>query len=318
MITHILLLILGFGLLIKGAGWLVDGSASLAKKYNIPNLTIGLTIVAFGTSTPELVVNTFASLQNHPDIVYGNIIGSNNFNVFVILGIAGLITPLTVQSNTVWKEIPYSLLAVVMLFVLSNDFFSRDTHILTRIDGLILLVMFSLFLLYIFKQLRSDKTIVDIKQGSMSARKIIVLIIIGLAGLIIGGHLVVIHAVSIASTIGLSEKLIGLTVIAAGTSLPELATSLTAAIKRNNDIAIGNIIGSNIFNIFSIMAASSLIHPIEYQEKFNADLYLFCGGTVFLFIAMFTGQKKKLDRWEAGLLLISYIVYTTFQIMKEV
>ena len=316
MIIQISLLILGLGLLVKGANWLVDGGSSLAKKYNVSDLTIGLTIIAFGTSTPELVVNTYASFQNHPDIVFGNIIGSNNFNVYVILGITGIIMPLSVKSNTVWKEIPFSFVAVLMLFVLSKDFFSSGPHLLTRIDGLILLAMFGFFLFYIFKQLKRDATTVDINKVTSSSGKIWALIFIGLISLVAGGNLAVNSAVNLAKTIGLSEKVIGLTILAAGTSLPELATSVTAAVKKNSDIAVGNIIGSNIFNIFSIMAASAIIHPIYYFNQFDTDLYIFAAGTLFLFIAMFTGEKKKLDRWEAGLLLFTYSVYIGYIITK--
>lgn len=317
MIFQIFLLILGLVLLIKGADWLVGGATALAKKYKVSDLAIGLTIVAFGTSAPELVVNTFASFQNHADIVFGNVIGSNNFNLFIILGIAGLITPLTVQSSTVWKEIPLSFFAIVILFVLTNDFLSQDTNVLSRGDGLILLVLFILFLIYVYLQLRTDTSepITDAKH--YSPLKIWGFIVLGLAGLVIGGNLVVTNAVEIATILGMSEKVIGLTIVAAGTSLPELATSVVAALKKNSNIAVGNIIGSNIFNIFFILAASSIINPIGYDRLFNTDLYILAGGTAFLFIVMFIGQKKKLDKWQAGVLLFSYIGYMVYLIGKE-
>lgn len=316
MLLQVLLLILGLALLIKGADWLVDGATSLAKKYNISDLAIGLTIVAFGTSAPELVVNTFASAQSHQDIVFGNVIGSNCFNLFIILGIAGLINPLVVQSSTVWKEIPISFLAIIVLFFLSNNFFFSDTPILGRLDGLILLFMFALFLFYIYKNLKRDKTNSEVKVKNLSNLRIWILILTGLTGLVFGGKLLVDGAIKIATTMGISEKIIGMTIVAAGTSLPELATSVVAAFKKNNDIAVGNIIGSNIFNIFLILSASSLVRPIIYDIKFNTDLYILAGGTIFLFIAMFTGQKKKLDRWEAALLLVFYIAYIVFVISK--
>ncbi|MDA3954521.1 MAG: calcium/sodium antiporter [Bacteroidales bacterium] len=312
MITQILLLILGLVLLIKGADWLVDGATSLAKKYNISDLAIGLTIVAFGTSAPELVVNTFASAQNHQDIVFGNVIGSNCFNLFIILGIAGLITPLVVQSSTVWREIPLSFLAIIILFFLTNNFLASDVPILSRLDGLILIIMFGLFLFYIYKNLKRDQTDSDVKVKNLSNLKTWIFLIVGLVGLVVGGKLLVTGAIKIATEFGISEKIIGMTIVAAGTSLPELATSVVAAIKKNNDIAVGNIIGSNIFNIFLILSASSLVRPILYDIKFNTDLYILGGGTIFLFIAMFTGQKKKLDRWEAALLLGFYISYIVF------
>lgn len=318
MLLQISLLVLGFVLLIKGADWLVNGATALAKKHQVSDLAIGLTIVAFGTSMPELVVNAFAAFENHPDIVYGNIIGSNNFNLFMILGIAGLITPLVVQSSTVWKEIPFSLAAALVLFVLANDFWA-DSGILSRFDGLILLVFFAGFLIYVYKQLRTG----NIPETSTtvvhySNLKIWGFIVLGLALLVIGGRLVVDSAVDIASALGVSQTLIGLTIVAAGTSLPELATSVVAAIKKNNDIAVGNIIGSNIFNIFFILGVSSLIRPIPFSLRFNQDIYLLIFGTVLLFLTMFSGKKKKLDRWEAGLLLAMYVGYTVYLISGEV
>ena len=317
MILQILLLLTGFVILVKGADWLVYGASSLARKYKVADLTIGLTIVAFGTSAPELVVNTIASYQNHADIVLGNVIGSNIFNLFIILGISGLITPLIVHSNTVWREIPFSLAAVIVLFFLANDTFYGGENILTRFDGIVLLVMFAGFLYYIYRQLKTDRLATEVHQETASAKKIWFLIIIGLACLILGGKLVVDNAILLARTFGISEKIIGLTIIAAGTSLPELATSVVAAVKKNNDIAVGNIIGSNIFNIFLILGVSSVIHPVTYKNTFNTDIYLLTGGTLLLFAAMFTGKKKKLDRWEAFLLLIVYVIYTVFLITQR-
>jgi len=304
------LLVLGFLVLIKGADWLVNGATSLARKYNVSDLAIGLTVVAFGTSAPELVVNIFASLQGHEAIVFGNIIGSNNFNLFVILGIAGLITPLAVQSSTVWKEIPISLFAAILLLFLANDFFLSDTRTMTRIDGLILLTMFGLFLFYVYSQLKSDPAEKISEHHLPGHVKIWGLIILGLGGLILGGRLVVTSAIEMATMLGVSEKIIGLTIVAAGTSMPELATSVVAAFKKNNDIAVGNIVGSNIFNIFLILGISALVNPLDFDKTFNTDMYLLGGGTILLFAVMFTGKRKRLDRWEAALLLGVYIIYT--------
>uniref|UniRef100_UPI0040489F83 calcium/sodium antiporter n=2 Tax=Roseivirga sp. TaxID=1964215 RepID=UPI0040489F83 len=316
MFLDISLLLIGFVFLIKGANWLVDGASALAKKHNISDLAIGLTIVAFGTSAPELVVNAIASFQGHEDIVLGNVIGSNNFNLFMILGIAGLICPMTVQSSTVWKEIPISLLAAVLLLFLANDFFSNDTAVISRWDGGILLVLFLGFLAYVFVQLKSDSRNLEVPTNQFSNLKITTYIVLGLAGLVLGGKFVVSSATDIATSLGLSEKIIGLTIVAAGTSLPELATSVVAALKKNNDIAIGNIIGSNIFNIFFILSVSALITPIEYNAIFNTDVFILLGGTLFLFAAMFTGRKRELDRWESALLLIVYIGYIAYTIAK--
>lgn len=318
MAISVVLIVLGFILLIKGADWLVSGASSLAKKHHISDLAIGLTIVAFGTSAPELVVNSIASYQDHSDIIFGNVIGSNNFNLFLILGIVGLIMPITVQSSTVWKEIPISFFAIVIVFILSNSFFLQENNVLSRIDGALLLILFILFLFYVYKQMKTEKTEFEIATLELSNWKIWGLITIGLAGLIFGGRLVVNNAIEIATNLGVSEKIIGLTIIAAGTSLPELVTSVVAAFKKNSDIAIGNIIGSNIFNLLLILSVSSFIKPVTYNLAFNTDVYMLAGGTLFLFAAMFISKKKKLDRWEAGVLLATFIIYTIYLIGKEV
>ncbi|HSO86902.1 MAG TPA: calcium/sodium antiporter [Draconibacterium sp.] len=319
MVISILIIVAGFVLLIKGADWLVTGSSALAKKYNVSDLVIGLTIVSFGTSAPELVVNSVASFQQHSDIVFGNILGSNIVNLFLILGIAGLIYPITVHTNTVWKEIPVSVLAVVVLYFLSNGFLLQQNNVLTRFDGLILLAFFGAFLYYIYVQMKADRNDPEkLSIKKLAGWKIWLLIVGGLTGLILGGKLVVDNAVKIATELGISEKIIGLTIIAIGTSLPELMTSVVAAIKKNSDIAIGNIIGSNIFNIFLILSVSSIINPVDFNTSFNTELYLLGGGTLVLFIAMFTGGKQRLDRWESVILLVTYILYTVSLISREI
>lgn len=317
MVIQLLLLVLGLFLLVRGADWLVDGASVLAKKFNVSDLAIGLTIVAFGTSAPELVVNVVAASGNLPDLVFGNVIGSNNFNLFAILGIAGLITPLAVQSSTVWKEIPFSLLAAITLFFLANNYFLSSQPFVSRYDGIILLVLFAGFLYYVATQLKNDPEVKAAPNKNYSNLKISLLILGGLAGLVGGGKLVVDNAVAMAQSLGVSEKIIGLTIVAAGTSLPELATSVVAALKKNADIAIGNIIGSNIFNIFFILGASVMIRPLPYNPLFNTDVYLLLGGTIFLFFAMFTGKRRRLDRWEALILLGIYVGYTGYLVLQE-
>jgi len=317
MIIQTLLVIIGFVCLIFGANWLVDGASALAKKYKISDLAIGLTIVAFGTSAPELVVNIIGSINGYSDIVLGNIVGSNNFNLFIILGISGLILPITVQSTTAWKEIPISLLVTIILLFFINDFQFSEPSFLSRVDSFIMLVLFVLFLYYVFRQMKNDPSI-HADFVPKSTLKIWGLVLIGLTGLIMGGQFVVFNSVKIANSLGISEKIIGLTIVAAGTSLPELVTSIVAATKRNSDIAIGNVIGSNIFNILFILSISGMVMPIEYNPKFNLDFYILIGGTVFLLISMLTGQRKKLDRWEAGTLLGFYLLYTIYLVMKEI
>lgn len=317
MIIQTLLVVIGFICLIFGANWLVDGASALAKKYKISDLAIGLTVVAFGTSSPELVVNIIGSLNGYSDIVLGNIVGSNNFNLFIILGISGLILPITVQSSTAWKEIPISLFVIIILLFLINDFKFSEPSYLSRLDSFIMLLLFVLFLYYVFSQMKNDSNIqADFVQKS--TLKIWGLILFGLTGLILGGQLVVLNSVKIANSLGVSEKIIGLTIVAAGTSLPELVTSIVAATKRNSDIAIGNVIGSNIFNILLILSISGMVLPIKYNPKFNLDLYILIGGTVFLLTSMLTGQRKRLDRWEAGILLGFYLLYTIYLVMNEI
>ncbi|MBQ0767984.1 MAG: calcium/sodium antiporter [Bizionia sp.] len=316
MILSSVLILVGFSSLIFGANWLVDGASSVAKKNNISDLVIGLTIVAFGTSAPELVVNSVASFNGLSDIVFGNIIGSNNFNLFIILGIAGLIYPITVQSSTAWKEIPISLSITLLLYVLANNYFISQDPEISRLDGIILLLFFLCFLFYVFHQLKQEKTEVSILENK-SNYKIWSLILFGIAGLIIGGKLVVDNSITIATDLGVSQKIIGLTIIAAGTSLPELVTSIVAALKKNSDIAIGNVIGSNIFNVLLILSISAFINPVKFNPNFNQDLLILMGGTVFLILAMFTGKRKKLDRWEAFLLLGFYLLYTAYLVSRE-
>lgn len=316
MILSVLLIVVGFLALIFGANWLVDGASGLAKKYKIPDLVIGLTIVAFGTSAPELVVNSVASFNGFSDIVLANIIGSNNFNLFIILGIAGLVYPITVQSSTAWREIPISLVVTLLLLFLANDFFVYPNALISRFDGVILLVLFFCFLYYIFNQLKKEK-LDAVPYVQISNTTIWVLILLGFSGLIIGGKLVVDNSIEVATNLGVSQKIIGLTIIAAGTSLPELITSVVAALKKNSDIAIGNVIGSNVFNILLILSISSLINPVTYNSIFNQDFAILIGGTIFLIIAMFTGKKKKIDRWEAFVLFSFYALYTAYLVSKE-
>ncbi|WP_303925200.1 calcium/sodium antiporter [Draconibacterium sediminis] len=317
MIVSVLLVAAGFVALIFGANWLVDGASALARKYKVSDLVIGLTIVAFGTSAPELVVNIIASVNGYADIVLGNVIGSNNFNLFIILGLSGLILPISVKSSTAWKEIPISLVVSILLLLLLNDFIFSGTTYLGRTDGLLMLVLFCVFLYYVFTQLKSDPQTTEAAHQK-SGKMIWGLIVVGMTGLILGGQLVVVNSVKVASLLGVSEKIIGLTIVAAGTSLPELVTSIVAASKKNSDMVIGNVIGSNIFNMLLILAIASLIKPIGYNPKFNPDLYILIGGTLFLLSSMLTGQKKKLDRWEAAVLFGFFIIYTFFLVVKEV
>lgn len=317
-IINLILVAVGFILLIKGADYLVNGSSSLAKRFNVSDIAIGLTVVAMGTSAPELVVNiisgTVKSDAGTNDIVFGNIIGSNIFNIFLILGISSVIYPLTVQRNALWKEIPYSLLATIIFFILVNDvlFFEKDINTLSLIDSFALIFMFGIFLVYIFMNLKRNPDDTDLVEdieiyGSL---KTTLMITAGIAGLVFGGKMIVDNAVEIATAFNVSEKLIGLTILAAGTSLPELATSAVAAFQKKSDLAVGNIVGSNIFNLLLVIGVTGLIHaPLGYPISLNLDMYFVIGGTLLLFIFMFTFNTYKLDRAEGILYLIGFMAY---------
>jgi cation:H+ antiporter len=328
MFVPIVVLLAGFAILIKGADFLVDGASSAAKKYGISNLAIGLTVVAFGTSMPELIVSLLSALDGKNDASFGNVIGSNNFNLLLILGVAGIIYPLVVHRNTVKYEVPMSLFAAVILYVLVNDWLWGAAPVtaggvtyqgmLSRLDSGILLMFFLGFLIYIYRTMRAAP---DTDEGSpIKIYKTYIsigMVVLGLVMLIGGGKLVVDNAIEIARAFGLSEKLIGLTILAAGTSLPELATSCVAAYRKNTDIAIGNIVGSNIFNIFLILGATGMIHPIAYNTAMNFDLEVLFAATLLLMVFMFTLNSRKLDRWEAGLMLVAYFVYTVYLISVD-
>ncbi len=317
MIDYIFILT-GLALLYQGANWFVEGASSLAKHLGISALVIGLTVVAFGTSMPELVVNVFASIQGNSDVAFGNIVGSNIINLLLILGVTGVITPLIVQKPTVWKEIPFALLAVLVLTTMSNKIMlaNGSDNILTRADGIILLFFFSMFLYYIFETIKNctNEAADNIKKHSIT--KISFILIAGFIFLVIGGKLTVDGAVSIARQMGISEFLISSTIVAAGTSLPELVTSVAAALKKEMDISVGNIVGSNIFNIFLIMGISSIISPLTVPIGINVDLIILAVATLLFFIFMFTGKKHKFERWEALIFLVIYVGYTLFIINR--
>lgn len=307
------LLILGFVFLIKGADMLVDGASSLAKKFHVSNLVIGLTVVAFGTSAPELFVNLFASFKGTTDIAIGNIVGSNIANMLLILGVAAAIYPLKVGKGTVWKEIPFSLLAAVLVLVMANDAIVDGLmfNALTRSDGIVLISFFIIFLYYTFGIAKEQGTGDDAQPSPKlySSWATAGLIIVGLVGLIIGGQWIVDGATAIAASFGLSDALIGLTVVAIGTSLPELATSAVAAYKKNTDIAVGNVVGSNIFNVFWILGLSSSINPLPFAPALTFDLWIAVIAAALLFCLMFIGKRYSMERWQGIVCILVYIGY---------
>jgi cation:H+ antiporter len=318
LITPYILIIAGLLLLIKGADFLVMGASSIARRFHISELVIGLTIVAFGTSTPEFFVNIIASLGGNSDIAIGNVLGSNIANFLLILGVSALICPLRVKHGTVWKEIPFSLLAVIVLtFTVNDRWIDNSPHsILSRSDGLIMLCFFFIFLYYSASIAKKFKGLEDVlPEKGYGLASSILMIIGGFVGLSVGGEWIVDSAVKIALHLGMSQALIGLTIVAIGTSLPELATSAVAAWHKNVEIAIGNVVGSNIFNIFYVLGLSSIIKPLPFNTAYNVDILVVILSSLLLFIFMFIGKKHTLECWQGALFLITYIVYLGFKII---
>lgn len=319
MILTYVLFIAGFILLIYGANWLVDGSASLAKKYRIPNIVIGLTIVALGTSSPELVVNLIASFKGASDVAMGNVLGSNISNIFLILGISALIYPLAVNNNTQWKEVPLAILAAVVLGVLANDIFFDGIEFskIYRSDGIVLVAFFILFMYYAFSISKLEETQQEVEVKDFPKWQSVVMIFAGLGGLVLGGKWIVDGAVGIASSLGMSEALISLTIVAVGTSLPELATCVAAAMKKNAGIVVGNVLGSNIFNIFFVLGVSAVIRPLPFNPLLNYDILVGVFSSILLFAFLLFPRKKILERWQGGVLLSLYAVYVLVLILRQ-
>lgn len=312
-------ILIGFVLLIKGADYFVDGASSIAKTLRIPTLIIGLTIVAFGTSAPEAAVSVTSALQGQNEIAIGNVVGSNIFNLLLVVGIAAFICPLNVKKSIIAKEFPFVLLSGVVLLVLAQDirFQGATVNSLTRADGIMLLVLFGIFMYYLVELALTSRTEVseeeDIKPMPMS--KSILLSIGGVAAIVIGGKLVVDAASSIAVAWGMSQNLVGLTIIAVGTSLPELVTSIVASRKGESDIALGNVIGSNLFNIFFILGISAFIHPIAVSPEVFVDMTFMLIVTVVAYI--FAVTKKSINKIEGSLLALTYVAYMTFIIIRN-
>lgn len=324
-------IIIGLAILVLGAEGLVRGASSLAAKLRISPLVIGLTVVSFGTSAPELTVNLLSALQGSPDLAIANVIGSNIVNILLILGVCASIVPLSVKSSTVWKEIPLALLGVVLIGIMANDhlFDGLPFTSLTRTDGIALLALMVIFMYYIFGMAKSDREKKDDAKINAALNKdeesrvkqydalpSVGLTIIGLFGLVLGGRLLVSGAVDIATSLGLSEALIGLTIVAIGTSLPELATSVVAALHKKADIAIGNIVGSNIFNIFFVLGTTSVILPLPVSSALNFDIMVSIVATGLLFLFMFTSEKRKLVRWEGVVFVALYTAYLMYLIAR--
>ena len=305
------LLIVGFVVLILGADWLVSGASGLAKRLNVPDLVIGLTVVAFGTSAPELMVNLMAAFNNESEIALTNILGSNTINTFIILGISALIYPIKSQKSSRQYEIPWSMFAGLIILVMGTECFGLcgGDAIISRLDGVVLLLIFSLFMYYTLKMAKNNTESQDEGFLPMKIWKAVLLIAVGLVALVVGGKVIVINAVSIAQAFGVSQAVIGVTVVALGTSLPELATSAIAAFKKNPDLAIGNVIGSNIFNVFFVLGISAVIRPLPSYSNLWIDASLAALGSLLLLLFVSTNCHKELKRWQGAFFLVCYGVY---------
>lgn len=328
LIYSVLFIIVGIILLVIGSDKMVDGASSLAKRIGISEIIIGLTIVAFGTSAPELVVNLSSVYTGSTDIAVGNIIGSNIVNIFIILGLSALFTPIIVGKTLIYKDIPFAILSSVTVFVLGVDTYFKNINAndfvgLDRSDGIILLLFFIIFLYYIFSEAFSNRknnikdVLGDVKQVEvLSKYKSIFFIVIGLTFLIIGGKLVVDGAIDVARFFGISEMLIGLTIIAIGTSLPELFTSVTAARKGNSDIAISNVVGSSIFNVFFILGVTASISNLPINISNIFDMFVNILASVLIFVFLYIGVKNRIDRWQGFIFVLFYIFYVLYIINR--
>ena len=309
----VVLIIIGCVALIKGADWLVEGASSIAKRFGISDLVIGLTVVAFGTSMPEFVVNMVSVANNATDLAITNVLGSNIINIFIILGLSAVVYPIASQKRSRQFDIPYSILAAIVVLVcvlIHGDGIDRAA-------GIVMLVLFVIFLYNTFKNAKSTD---NSQEETITAQpqpvwKALIAIVGGLLGLIIGGELIVKSAVNIATRLGVSEAIIGLTIVALGTSLPELATSVIAAMKKNADIALGNVIGSNIFNIFLILGTSAVIKPLPAYQGLALDACMAALGSVLVWLFIQTNRKRKLTRWGGATLLLCYAAYLTYRIV---
>ena len=308
MVLTITLLIVGFVALIVGANWLVDGATSVGIRAKLSPLIIGLTIVAFGTSLPELMVNIFSCAKGSSGLAIGNIIGSNTMNILLILGMSAMIFPIDVSRISIRRDIPAGFVATLALTLMANDFFIGDSNTVNWVEGLVLLALGGVYLFMTMK--KNDSTgDAEVEQIPLPWGKTIVLLCVGILGLYLGGELVSRNAQKIALSFGMSEGLVGLTIVATATSLPELITSIVAATKKNSAIAIGNVLGSNILNIFIVLGISALITPLQFDPLMNSQLLILFGANALMLLFVFTGKGHTLSRLEGALMLLGYAVF---------
>lgn len=307
------LLIVGFVALILGANWLVNGATSIGVKAKLSPLIIGLTIVAFGTSLPEMIVNIFACIKGSPELAIGNIIGSNTMNILLILGVSSMIFPIDVNKISIKRDIPAGFVATLAVTLMANDYFQDTSGTINWIEGLVLLLMGFGYLILTFKKESLESLEPDEKQ-EMPWGKTIIYLVLGIIGLYIGGELVSNNAQHLALRWGMSESTVGLTVVATATSLPELITSIVAALKKNSAIAIGNVLGSNILNIFMVLGISSLITPLPFDPKMNQQLLILFAANAIMLTVVFTGKGRKISRFEGFILTLGYVGFMLFSL----
>ena len=314
-------LIVGLALILFGASWLTDGASALARRWGVSDLVIGLTIVAFGTSAPELVISIVSALNGNSGIAIGNVVGSNIFNILMITGCTALVMPLGVGRSTLSKEIPLVILSSLVLWFCSADMLidGASENVVARADGLVLLAFFLIFMRYTFSIAR-DKPADAVPESAtvkpMKAGISVLYVVAGLAGLVFGGQGFVRGASGIASSLGVSDAVIGLTIVAAGTSLPELATSIVAAIKKNPGIAIGNVVGSSIFNAFFIMGAAATISPMKVEGISTIDYAVLIGASLLLYIFGQAFGQRTIRRWEGAVMAICFVLYTVWLVVS--
>ena len=307
---NLILLLIGLGLVVLGADWLVNGASSIARRAGISEFVIGLTIVGFGTSCPELVVSLTGAIEGNSDISVGNVVGSNIFNALFILGLTALVLPVGMTDKNRRIDIPITLVVTILLVVLGITG-SMSGPVISRWEGIVMLLVFSVYLFYCFKSDSKDE-FSETQQAILSFPKAIALTLTGLAGLIFGGDLFVDSATALARQIGVSDKFIAVTILAGGTSLPELATSLTAAIRGKEQLALGNILGSNVFNAMLILGLSSIITPLSFASMTIVDIAALILSSVLLLIWAYIGSRNRIDRWEGAAMLLCYVAYNVF------
>lgn len=325
MVYNVLYLIVGLLLILWGANALTDGASAIAKKWGVSDLIIGLTVVAFGTSVPELTISIISAINGNAEMAIGNVVGSNIFNVLVIIGVTSIFRPIVIEKNIMTNEIPLVVLSALVLLVMGNTplLDSATFKEITRSDGIILLFFFAIFTRYTFSQVKKEPESKKEDNGTtennglkMKMWKATLFVILGLAALIFGGDRFVAGASGIASGLGVSEAVIGLTIVAAGTSLPELATSITAALKGKTGIALGNVIGSNIYNIFLVLGCSATIRPLPFGDINNVDLLVLTGSCLLFWLFGWFFRERTITRVEGGLLTLFYIGYVSYLIFS--